>query len=131
MTDCCDNILDLGCIGFCDTIQTGIIAPATATYVISIVGIGAIATVSITSGAEIAFANPFNEDAVTVFQVLYNGTVLESGIYDCFSIKVNPSIQSSVESGACNTTYEVNVNGILRASGTLDCSIDNAINIYP
>lgn len=35
------------------------------------------------------------------------------------------------EVASCNTTYNVNVGGVLRATGTIDCSVNNTLNIYP
>lgn len=93
MADCCTSgSLDLSCVGFCDTISTGVIAPATDTYIISLVGAGGYASFDFTAGEEIAFTNPFNEDAIAVFQILRNGVALTSGIYDCFQVKVNAAI---------------------------------------
>lgn len=92
MNDCCDNILDIGCVGFCDTIETGVSAPATDTYVISLVGAGGFASYTFTIGEEITFTNPFNEDSVTVFQILRNGVAVSSGIYDCFQVTIKPAI---------------------------------------
>lgn len=92
MADCCENIMDLGCVGFCDTIETGVNAPATDTYVISVIGAGGTASYDFTIGEEIAFGNPFNEDAITVFQILRNGTAVQSGIYDCFQVKITAAI---------------------------------------
>lgn len=93
MADCCTNgSLDLGCVGFCGTIETGVNAPATDTYVISLVGVGGYASYTFTVGTEITFTNPFNEDAVAVFQILRNGVALTSGVYDCFQVKVNAAI---------------------------------------
>lgn len=92
MSDCCSNILDLGCVGFCDTIETGVNAPATDTYVISLVGVGGYASYDFTIGTEITFTNPFNEDDVAVFQILRNGVVVENGIYDCYQVKIKTAI---------------------------------------
>lgn len=92
MNDCCDNILDIGCVGFCDTIETGVSAPATDTYVISLVGAGGFASYTFTIGQEITFTNPFNEDSVTVFQILRNGVAVSSGVYDCFQVTIKPAI---------------------------------------
>lgn len=93
MADCCDNTpVDLGCVGFCDTISTGVNAPATGTYVISLIGAGGYASYTFTIGQEITFTNPFNEDAIAIFQILRNGEPVLSGIYDCFQVKVNAAI---------------------------------------
>lgn len=93
MADCCtDGFLDLGCVGFCDTIETGVNAPATGEYVISLVGVGGYASYTFTIGTEITFENPFNEDSVAVFQILRNGEPLSSGVYECFQVKINPAI---------------------------------------
>lgn len=93
MSDCCtDGTFDLGCIGFCDTIETGVTAPATDTYIISIIGAGGFLEVSGTIGAEITFTNVFNEDSITIFQILRDGTPQERSGKDCFQIKVNPGI---------------------------------------
>lgn len=92
MADCCSSIEDLGCINFCDTIYTGYTAEATGTYVISIVGGGGYIEVAGTLGAELYFDNVFNEDAITIFQILYNGTVKTVNSNDCFQVKVNAGI---------------------------------------
>lgn len=93
MADCCsDGALNLGCVGFCDTIETGVLAPSTGTYVISLIGSGGYASYAFTIGTEITFTNPFNEDSVAVFQILLDGEPVSSGIYECFQIKVNPAI---------------------------------------
>lgn len=92
MSDCCAEIYDLGCVGFCDTISTGVTAPATDTYVISLVGVGGYASYTFTIGTEITFTNPFNEDSVSVFQILRGGVAISSGIYDCFQVRVKTAI---------------------------------------
>lgn len=92
MSDCCDNIYDIGCIGFCDTIETGVSAPATDTYIIVLVGAGGYASYSFTIGQEITFTNPFNEDDTVIFQITRNGEVISNGIYDCFQVKIKPAI---------------------------------------
>lgn len=92
MSDCCSGITDLGCVGFCDTIETGYTAASTATYVISIVGGGGFIEVSGTAGSEITFTNVFNEDSVTIFQIILNGTPVSLNSKNCFQVKVNPGI---------------------------------------
>lgn len=129
--DCCeDGYLDLGCVGFCDTIETGVTAPATDTYVISLVGAGGYASYSFTSGQEITFTNPFNEDSVAIFQILRNGVAISSGVYECFKVKVNAGV-SLVEAGDEGVnTFNVYLNGVLVDTFDSSESIIN-INIYP
>lgn len=92
MSDCCDGINDLGCVGFCDTVETGVTAAATATYIISVVGSGNYLEVAGTLGSEITFTNPFNEDSVTIFKILRNGVEVTLNDKNCFQVKVNPAI---------------------------------------
>lgn len=93
MSACCENgIINLGCINHCDTVETTYTAAATATYVISIVGSGGYLEVSGTIGNEITFANPFNEDSVTVFQILRDGEPVSVSGKDCFQITVNAGV---------------------------------------
>lgn len=73
-------------------IQTGLTAPATDTYVISLVDSGGYIEVEIDSGDEIVFTNPFNEDAVAIFQILRDGVALTLDGNDCFQVKVNSGI---------------------------------------
>lgn len=131
MADCCTNIMDLGCVGFCDTISTGVTAPATDTYVISLIGAGGYASYDFTIGEEIAFENPFNEDSTAVFQILRNGVAITSGIYDCFQVKVTAGINLvTAESAGDENTFNIFLNGSLVETFT---STDNEvnINIYP
>lgn len=111
--ECCDNILDLGCVGYCDTIETGVTAPATATYKISLVGSGGVVEYDFTSGAEIRFTNPFNEDSVAVFQILRNGVPLTSGVYDCFQVKVKSGLNTTGSTTDITNTFNVYYNGTL------------------
>lgn len=130
MSDCCQNTpLDLGCVGFCDTISTGVNAPSTGTYVISLVGAGGYASYDFTNGEEITFTNPFNEDAVAVFQILKDGSPVTSGIYDCFQVKVNAGVNlAQVEEGGENT-FNVYYNGFQIDSFSSSDDIVT-INIY-
>lgn len=129
--DCCENILDLGCVGFCDTIETGVNAPATDTYVISVIGAGGTASYDFTIGEEIRFTNPFNEDATATFQILRNGAVVQNGIYDCYKVKVTAGMTLAAASndGILNT-FNVYLNGVLNNTFTSTDTTVN-INIYP
>lgn len=90
MACCCDGITDLGCINYCDTVSTGFTAPSTATFRISLIESGGYLNVSGTIGNEITFTNPFNEDSVTLFQILLNGQPQILNGNNCFKIEVNP-----------------------------------------
>lgn len=131
MADCCSNTLDLGCVGFCDTISTGITAPDTGTYVISLIGAGGVASFDFTIGEEIRFTNPFNEDATAIFQILRNGTVVENGIYDCYEVKVTAgmTLAAATNEGILNT-FNTYLNGVLINSFTSTDTTVN-VNVYP
>ncbi len=98
MADCCSTILDLGCEGFCDTVTvTGVTAPVAGTYTVSIVNGGGFSTLTgVLLGAVISFTNVFNEDAITVFQILdtqNNDAPLTNAAGDnCFQIRITPSL---------------------------------------
>lgn len=128
MADCCTNgSLDLGCVGFCDTISTGVLAPEDGTYVISLIGAGGFVSYEFTEGEEIAFTNPFNEDAVAVFQILLDGIPLESGIYDCFQVKVNAGVNLTGSAG--ENTFNTYFDGRLIDSFSNNADV-NTINIF-
>lgn len=107
MNNCCSSILDIGCIGFCDTISTGVTAPASDTYVISVVGSGGYASYVFTAGQEITFTNPFNEDSTVIFQILRDGAVISSGIYDCFQVEVKSGINITGNTENMAARYKV------------------------
>lgn len=131
MADCCSNIYDLGCVGFCDTIETGVTAPATGTYVISLIGAGGVASFDFTAGEEIRFVNPFNEDSVAVFQILRSGIVVENGVYDCYEVKVTAGLTLAAASNdVILNTFNVYLNGVLIDTFTSTDTTVN-INIYP
>lgn len=129
--DCCSQTLDLGCVDFCGTISTGVLAPATDTYIISLVGAGGYASFDFTIGEEIVFENPFNEDSVSVFQILRNGEPVMSGIYDCFQVKVTAGIDlTTASTSEEENTVRVFYNGILIDTiNTTDSII--TVNIFP
>lgn len=85
---CCSSITDLGCFGFCDTIETGVTAPATDTYLIEDTTRAAHFEVSGTIGTEITFTNVFNEDSVTVFKIKRGA----SYIGNCYQVNIRPSV---------------------------------------
>lgn len=91
---CCTNIKNLGCKNFCSTIETGVNAPATDTYVIEDSYTGDFFEVDITSGAEIEFTNRFNEDRVTVFKIKREstGAYILDGLNDCYQVAVKAGI---------------------------------------
>lgn len=127
---CCDNIYDLGCIGFCDTISTGVDAATTGTYVISLVGGGGIASYTFTAGDEITFTNPFNEDSVAVFQILKDGEPVANGIYDCYQVTVRSGVNIAQAETSGVNTFNVYYNGVLIDSFDSSDSVVT-INIYP
>lgn len=128
--DCCENIQDLGCFGFCDTIVTGVEAPASGTYIISLVGGGGIASYEFTAGDEITFTNPFNEDSVAVFQILMDGTPVSNGIYDCYQVKVTSGVNIAQAETSGVNSFNVYYNGVLIDSFNSSDSVVT-INIYP
>lgn len=91
---CCTNIKNLGCKNFCSTIETGVSAPATDTYVIEDSYTGDFFEVDITSGAEIEFTNRFNEDRITVFKIKREstGAYILDGLNDCYQVAVKAGI---------------------------------------
>lgn len=110
--------MDLSCVGFCGTISTGVLAPATDIYVISLIGAGGFASYSFTAGEEITFTNPFNEDAIAVFQILRNGVPVTSGIYDCFQVKVTAGVSLVTQTEEnCMPIYKV-YTALLTQTGT-------------
>lgn len=132
MADCCSSTLNLGCVGFCGTISTGVLAPATGTYVISLIGAGGYASFDFTEGEEITFTNPFNEDSVAVFQILRSGNPIEDEAeHDCFQVQVTAGI-NLVEAATeeQENTFQFYLDGELIDSFT---SSDNLVisEIYP
>lgn len=86
MANCCSSINNLGCIGFCDTIETGVNAQTTATYTIYVAGWG-YRNIDFDAGDPINFANPFNEDMITIFQIKRGSTIIEDADgNDCFQV---------------------------------------------
>lgn len=139
--DCCNgNIIDLGCFYSCDLIQTGETATATGVYTLALQPDGTrVVSNTITSGNPIIFSGGYlNEDSVSVFKVIKpDGTYLTVSGADCFEVDIKPASNPDLANGectaeaACDTTYNVYVGGVLRATGTIDCSVNNTINIYP
>lgn len=95
MANCCENgISNLGCVGHCDDIETGLTATSTGTYVLSVVGSGGYAEQSFTIGEAITFTGvQLNEDKVVLFKVLNPaGVAMELNDKDCFQVSVKTSL---------------------------------------
>lgn len=133
MANCCESILDLGCINFCDSIATGLTASATDTYTIVDVNNDNYFTVDFTEGDPITFTNRFNEDRVTVFQVKRGNTIIQSGDYDCFKVTVNPGTGLNESSSACEDATVVNSDGSYSVTATCGSTLtlpDTTFNVY-
>lgn len=86
---CCSSIYNLGCVNFCDTVVTGLTATSTGTYTIKVIDGGNYAEYSFTIGQAISFTNIFNENGITVFQVLNpSGTAMTRSGSDCLQVEV-------------------------------------------
>lgn len=94
MADCCSDITDLGCVGHCDDIATGLTATATGTHTLELVGSGGYFQQTFTSGNAITFTGlRLNEDDTVLFKVLNpSGVVMELNSKDCFQVKVTTSL---------------------------------------
>lgn len=94
MADCCSDITDLGCVGHCEDIATGLTATSTGTYTMQVVGSGGYATQAFTNGAAITFTEvKLNEDKIILFKVLNpSGVVMELNDKDCFQVSVKTSL---------------------------------------
>ena len=153
---CCTSIADLGCVNFCDTVSTGVIAPATRTYVIEDTTRGAHFELAGTAGVQLTFINVFNEDSITVFKILDGAAYISnSSGNDCFQVAIksggdltgeggceevtvvnsDASYSVTVECGATltlpDTTYNIYIGGNLTQSFTVATLKDETINIYP
>lgn len=140
MMDCCDSIEDLGCFQSCDIVEIGVLAAQTGLYTIELQPQGTqIFQTTNTAGTPLIFSNGFNEDGVSVFKIKQpDGTYLTVDGSECFqiqnSVAKNPVLADTIIIPIdvdCNTTYNVYVGGVLRATGTIDCSVNNTLNIYP
>lgn len=93
MSACCDSgINNLGCVNFCGTVETGLAAPSTGSYVIEYQNKGGYAAYTFTIGTEITFTNPFNEDEVVIFKIRKDGAYLSLNDKDCFQITTNAGV---------------------------------------
>ena len=98
MSNCnCTNVLELPCVGHCDTITLEVNSGdfTTATVVTSFNGSRVEFNIETTNGQPIAFsAENLNADYQFTFQVIQNGEVLTQTVedveYDCFKIKIEP-----------------------------------------
>lgn len=90
MADCCDEIIDIGCTNFCDSVVTGLTAAKNGTYTISIVPGGAFIEIELLIGEAIDFsARSLNEDKVTLFKIFDPDNIeVLSGTAECFKINV-------------------------------------------
>lgn len=137
MSDCCATIYDIGCIYSCDLVQSGVNAAVTGVFILESQPEGIkIVSNTVTSGQQVTFSGGYlNEDGITIFKILDpNGAYITGPDgEECFQVKVKPATSPTLANTteACFTDYEVYISGALITSGTLDCTIDNTINIYP
>ena len=92
MSLCCTNIGDLGCFTNCEEIKTGLTATQNGDYLIREYWLSAVndQTVSLLIGEDIDFLNIYNETSEHTIKIFNpDGSVITSGIFDCFRFYTN------------------------------------------
>lgn len=94
MVNCCpDGYIELGCVGMCDNIATGLTATSTGTYKLSLVPGGGFYEQTFTIGNPINFSNVLNENGISVFTVSDpDDNIMELTGKSCFKVQVKTAL---------------------------------------
>lgn len=92
---CCDNPINLGCVGSCESVTTDIVVACSSAYTVQYEFNGAI--ISYTMQANEGYlsipAGVFNEDYNTTFKV----KDMSGQVVGCYKVNVSPSVGSPVQ----------------------------------
>lgn len=132
MADCCDSILDLGCISSCDNVTTGLTAAVDGAYILE-VDKSQIVSVTLSIGDPIVFGGGYlNEDRVTIFRIIDpNGDYVTSGDNDCFQLEVSPTVtpQISADADCGDCVVSIYLDSVLQETATINCGGTDTIDV--